>query len=150
MKSGSSLDWPAIRSRAARFPDEAFEFVREGVGHSVQMLHGPGEPCVRPGAPEGRGAIRPGDAPLQPAADDSRHISGQQLCGGLRDFAIRRYGLLAGTVLSRWGVHTTDDFGTIVYALIDRKELRASDRDTIEDFKGVFDFAEAFGSLTLG
>ncbi len=149
MKSGSSLDWPAIRSQAARFPDEAFEFVREGVGHSVQMLHGPGEPRVRPGAADGRSPVRAGDAPAAAASDESRHITGQQLCLGLKDFAIRRYGLLAGTVLSRWGVRTTEDFGTMVYALIDREELRASDRDTIEDFKGVYDFAEAFGTLTL-
>jgi uncharacterized repeat protein (TIGR04138 family) len=94
-----------------------------------------------------RSGGRHGEAPGGPS--ESRHISGQQLCIGLRDFAIRRYGLLAGTVLTRWGVQTTEDFGTIVYALIDREELRASDRDTIEDFKAVFDFAEAFGSLSL-
>ncbi|HMN41294.1 MAG TPA: hypothetical protein PKE29_10645 [Phycisphaerales bacterium] len=150
MKSGSSLDWPTIRSRAARFPDEAFEFVREGVGHCVQMQHGPGEPRVRTGSSDSRPHLQPGDVPLSPAVDESRHITGQQLCAGLRDFAVRRYGLLAGTVLARWGVRTTDDFGTIVYALIDREELRASSRDTIEDFKGVYDFAEAFGALTLG
>ncbi|HVU65060.1 MAG TPA: Minf_1886 family protein [Phycisphaerales bacterium] len=150
MNSGSSLDWPAIRSRAAQFPDEAFEFVREGVRHTVQLMHGPGKSAGR----------RIHRTPLtqstltDPAAceqsDESRHISGQQLCLGLRDFAVHRYGLLAGVVLDRWGVKRTDDFGTIVYALIDRKELRASTRDSIEDFKGVYDFAETFGALTLG
>jgi len=63
---------------------------------------------------------------------------------------VQRYGLLAGTVLARWGVKRTDDFGTIVYAMIDRGELRASDRDSFEDFKGVFDFAETFASVQIG
>lgn len=136
MKGGSSLDWPAIRSRAAMFPEEAFDFVREGLRHTVQNIHGE-EPAA------GGGGV------AASAINDRRHVSGQQLCLGLRDLAIKRYGLLAGTVLSRWGVRRTDDFGTIVYALIDRSELRASDRDNLEDFKGVYDFAEAFGALAI-
>lgn len=143
MNSGSSLDWPAIRSRAAMFPDEAFEFVREGVRHTVSILHGQTRRVQRLPASQ---VLIPGEEFI----DESRHISGQQLCMGLRDFAIQRYGLLAGCVLERWGVKRTEDFGTIVYALIDRKELRASPRDSYEDFKGVFDFAETFGALTLG
>lgn len=129
MKSGSSLDWPAIRSRAAMFPEEAFDFVREGLRHAVETLHGEdGTECP----------------------DDKRHVSGQQLCLALKDYAVQRYGLLAGTVLARWGIKRTDDFGTIVYAMIDRGELRASDRDSFQDFKGVFDFAETFAAVRIG
>jgi uncharacterized repeat protein (TIGR04138 family) len=130
------LDWPAIRSRASLFPDEAFEFVREGLRHTVEKLHGV------PATANPRAAA--------PAADDHRHISGQQLCLGLKDFATSRYGMLAGLVLSRWGVRRTEDFGTIVYALIDRKELRSSEKDSIEDFKGVYDFTEAFAVAAIG
>jgi uncharacterized repeat protein (TIGR04138 family) len=128
VKSGSSLDWPAIRSRAALFPEEAFDFVREGLRHAVHTLHG---------------------ADSTNGPDERKHVSGQQLCLALKDFAVLRYGLLAGTVLSRWGIRKTDDFGTIVYAMIDRGELRASERDSIDDFKGVFDFAEAFNALSI-
>ena len=132
MKSSSSLDWPTIRSRASAFPEEAFEFVREGLRHTVETLHGVG-----------------GEADSGRGTDESRHISGPQLCNGLRDFALQRYGLLAGLVLGRWGVKTTDDFGVIVYSLIDRKELRASDRDSIEDFKQVYEFGEAFAGAAI-
>lgn len=130
MKGGSSLDWPAIRSRAAMFPEEAFDFVREGLRHTAQSIHGGEDPAELP--------------------EDRRHISGQQLCMGLRDFAVRRYGMLAPTVLGRWRVRQTEDFGTLVYALIDRGELRASSRDTIDDFKGVFEFTDAFGCGAVG
>lgn len=137
MKSGSSLDWPAIRSRAAQFPEEAFDFVRDGLRFTVETLHGPAEGGETEAAAAG-GVV-----------DERRHVSGQQLCLGLRTYAVERYGLLAGTVLGRWGLKRTDDFGTIVYAMIDRGDLRASERDSIEDFKGVFDFAEAFGALQV-
>ncbi len=128
MNSSSSLDWPAIRTRASQLPEEAFEFVREGLRHAAECVHGP--------------------APQQPnpAEDGRRHITGQQLCHGLKSFAIHRYGMLAGVVLARWGITRTEDFGTIVYAMIDRKELRAGERDSIDDFKCVYDFAEAFNA----
>ena len=135
MKTGSSVDWAAIRDRAAKFPDEAFEFVRDGLRATVESLHS---------------ACAAGPTPRVCTGDESRHISGAQLCLGLREFAIRRYGPLAGLVLTRWGIRRTDDFGVIVYALIDRKELRASERDSLEDFRGVFDFAEAFAQVAVG
>ena len=124
----SSLDWPSIRHRAAQFPEEAFEFVREGLKHTVQAMHG-----------------QPEDPESSP--DERRHVSGQQLCLGLRELAVLRYGMLSKTVLNRWGIYKTDDFGMIVYAMIDRGELRASDNDSLADFKGVFDFAEAFNCV---
>ncbi len=140
MKSSSSVDWSAIRSRAAEFPEEAFEFVRDGLRHTVETVHAEAErECSRGLATD-----------LAEPIEDQRHVSGQQLCLGLRDLALQRYGLLAGTVLTRWGVKKTEDFGVIVYAMIDRKELRAGDRDSFEDFKGVFDFAEAFGGVAIG
>jgi uncharacterized repeat protein (TIGR04138 family) len=129
VKGAGSLDWPLIRSRAATFPEEAFDFVREGLRHTVVALHG---------------------EDLPEATSDKRHVTGPQLCLGLKEFAIRRYGLLAETVLSRWGIRATEDLGTIVYAMIDKGELKAGERDSFEDFKGVYDFAEVFRGLTIG
>jgi uncharacterized repeat protein (TIGR04138 family) len=82
-----------------------------------------------------------------PPGDESRHVNGQQLCLGLKDFAVKRYGLLARTVFSRWGIHRTDDFGRIVFAMINAEIMRKSADDTFEDFCGVFDFDEAFESV---
>lgn len=47
-------------------------------------------------------------------------------------------------MLRRWGVRSTEDFGIMVYALIERGEMRNSPEDSFEDFRGVFDFDEAF------
>ena len=126
MSKQIQVDWDAVRLRARQFPQEAYQFVREGLAHTVKSIHGK--------VPE---------TPLDPS-DDSRHVSGQQLCVGLKDLAVLKYGLLARTVLQHWGIRSTGDFGTLVYSLIDRGELRSSPRDSIEDFKDVFEFNDAF------
>jgi uncharacterized repeat protein (TIGR04138 family) len=48
--------------------------------------------------------------------------------------------------MRRWGIRGTEDWGILVYAMIDRGEMRASERDSLDDFRGVFDFDEAFGA----
>ena len=126
------LDWTSIR-REAPFSQEAFQFVREGLAHTVKTFHGDGAPAG------GGGANGAGD----------RHVSGPQLCIGLRDYAVETYGMLARTVLSRWGIRTTGDFGRIVFAMIDAGLMRKSDEDTLEDFQNVYDFEEAFAAAEL-
>lgn len=73
-----------------------------------------------------------------------RHLSGAELAWACRDFALEQFGLLAPTVLQHWGVRRTEDFGTIVFALIDAGLLARQPSDRIEDFERVYDFAEAF------
>ncbi|MFT3686502.1 MAG: hypothetical protein QM783_16550 [Phycisphaerales bacterium] len=132
----ASPDWSAIRDRAKAFPPAAFDFVRDGLTYSVEKLSVKKQDQA---VPEDEAVIAaPG------AAVVTRHISGQQLCLGLRDMARERYGMLALTVMHRWGVRATDDFGVMVYALIDRGEMRSSLEDRFEDFSNQFDFGEAF------
>lgn len=73
-----------------------------------------------------------------------RHISGGELAKGLRLYAINQFGPLARAVLENWGISSTEDFGNIVFNLIEEKLLSKTDEDSIEDFKGVYDFKEAF------
>jgi uncharacterized repeat protein (TIGR04138 family) len=55
-----------------------------------------------------------------------------------------RFGPLARTVLEHWGIHTTDELGEIVFALVDAGVLVAEPQDRAQDFQGLFDFEEAF------
>ena len=121
------LDWKLVRQKAGPYPQEAFQFVKEGLAHTVKTIHGEAAAQGRAGA-------------------GAEHVSGQQLCIGLRDWAVRQYGMLAKTVLAQWGVRRTEDFGRIVFAMIDAGMMRGSDTDTPEDFRGVYDFDEAFGA----
>ena len=125
-------NWSTIRKHAGPYAPQAFEFVREGLAHTVQMIHGE----------------TPDQAAEAVKLGEDRHVSGQQLCNGLRDYAIKRYGLLARTVLNRWNIRRTDDFGKIVFAMIEAGVMRKSDEDTFEAFMGVYDFDEAF-TITL-
>jgi uncharacterized repeat protein (TIGR04138 family) len=79
----------------------------------------------------------------------SSHVTGQQLCMGLREFAIQQYGMLAPAVLWHWNIRRTEDFGRIVYAMIDGGVLSRTAEDSIDDFSGVFDFSEAFCNRQL-
>jgi uncharacterized repeat protein (TIGR04138 family) len=76
--------------------------------------------------------------------DRPRHISGAELADGVRRLALARFGPLARTVLEHWGIRSTEDLGEIVFALVDCGILMKQDEDTLDDFRGVFDFEEAF------
>lgn len=73
-----------------------------------------------------------------------RHVTGQELCEAIRQYALRQYGYMAKTVLNSWGVHTTRDFGEIVFNLIKIGQMRKTAEDRIEDFDQVYDFQTAF------
>jgi uncharacterized repeat protein (TIGR04138 family) len=100
---------------------DAYLFVEQGIAYTVNRVHGKRK--------------RP---------DQNMHVTGQQLCEGLRDLAIERWGLLAGTVLRRWGVTRTMDFGQIVFALVQKQLLSKTEDDRLDDFRDVFDFRAAF------
>jgi len=73
-----------------------------------------------------------------------RHLSGVELAWACRDFALEQFGMLANSVLTHWGIQTTDDFGQIVFMLIDVGLLAQQPTDRLEDFERVYDFAEVF------
>lgn len=73
-----------------------------------------------------------------------RHLSGVELAWACRDFALEQFGMLAGSVLTHWGICSTEDFGQIVFMLIDVGLLAQQPNDKLEDFEHVYDFAEVF------
>ena len=73
-----------------------------------------------------------------------RHVTGRELCEGVRLLALSHYGLLSKTVLNQWGVKSTSDLGEIVYNLIRSGDLEKSPVDSRADFDNVYDFETAF------
>jgi len=63
-----------------------------------------------------------------------RHLSGVELAWACRDFALEQFGMLANSVLTHWGINTTEDFGQIVFMLIDVGLLARQQSDRLEDF----------------
>jgi uncharacterized repeat protein (TIGR04138 family) len=110
-----------IADELSVYPIDGLIFVQEGLSFAVNKVHGE---MVDPSA--------------------NRHVTGQQLCQGLREYALAKWGLMARAVLNRWGIGCTLDFGRIVFALIDAGFMSKTEQDTIEDFRNVFDFKTAF------
>jgi uncharacterized repeat protein (TIGR04138 family) len=73
-----------------------------------------------------------------------RHVSGRELLDGIRVLAQKRYGRMAKLVLNSWGVTATDDFGAIVFNLVNNELMSKTDEDTVEEFHAVYDFDRAF------
>ncbi len=76
------------------------------------------------------------------SATSPHHLTGQELCEAIRQYALEQYGYMAKCVFNQWGVNRTIDFGEIVFNLIEIGEMRKTDEDRREDFEDVFDFDE--------
>ena len=109
------------------YPLEAFLFVQRGLDYTVRQAHGELDETAGEEAREGR------------------HVTGRDLCHGLREYAVQQYGLLARTVLRRWKISSSEDFGHIVFAMVDAGMMHKTDEDSMADFTGIYDFTEAFG-----
>ncbi len=109
-----------IRKDDPRYARGAYYFLRQALDFSLKELHKRGE------------------------LDRTNHLSGQQLLEGIRMYAIDQYGPMARSVLEHWGVKKCEDFGNIVFNLVECKVLGKTDRDSKEDFTGGYSFRTAF------
>ncbi len=75
-----------------------------------------------------------------------RHVSGPELLDGVRRYALKEFGPMVTTVLDSWGVRSCEDIGNMVFNLIGAGVFGKTEEDSIEDFKNVYDFEEAFVS----
>jgi uncharacterized repeat protein (TIGR04138 family) len=117
-----------------RYKIDAYAFVFEALNYAHTQL--------------GMGADRPPEAEDEPeegsprsaGGETERHLTGQQLCEAIRQYALDQYGYMAQCVLNSWGVKSTSDFGEIVFNLIGIGQMRKTSEDRREDFNDVFDF----------
>ncbi len=75
---------------------------------------------------------------------EMRHVSGEELLEGIRKLALDQFGPMAKTVFEQWGIHKTDDFGEIVFQLVDEGLLGKTEEDKLSDFSRGYDFNDAF------
>lgn len=108
----------SIQARDPRYQREAYLFVRDALEHTRKTT--------------GK------------ASRDRIHVSGQELLGGIRDYALAQFGPMAMMVLEDWGVRTCEDFGEIVFNMVDSGLLSKTKKDSRADFAAGYDFYEAF------
>ena len=111
-----------IRRLAAQggYSPEAFRFLFESLEHAL---------------------ITSGKAELEGV---ERHVSGQELLVGLREYARRLFGPLAAQTWKAWGIEASLDWGRIVFALVDAGLLNGQESDKLEDFDELFDCEQYF------
>lgn len=103
-----------VLARDPRYTPEAYAFVRAGLDYTVRRLEKP------------------------------RHVSGQELLDGIREFALAEFGPMTHTVLNSWGIRRTEDVGEIVFNMVETGLLGKTDKDSRADFANGYDFDEAF------
>lgn len=109
----------ALSRSDKRYHEQAYFFLREALDFSLKAMN-------------------------KPAEGPGRHISGQELVEGIRQFALQEFGPLAKTVLAHWGIHRCEDFGELVFNLVEAGVLGKTEQDRKEDFAGGYDFETAF------
>jgi uncharacterized repeat protein (TIGR04138 family) len=73
-----------------------------------------------------------------------RHVTGPELLDGVRHYALKEFGPMVMTVFDSWGIRSCEDIGHMVFNLIGAGVFGKTEQDSIEDFKNVYDFKEAF------
>ncbi|MEM8946088.1 MAG: Minf_1886 family protein [Planctomycetota bacterium] len=127
-----------LLARDDRYPFDAYVFVFEALKHAQEKLGMGTEYLSEDFASEEE------DEFGERANEPERHVSGQELCEAMRQYAHEQYGYLAKSVLNHWSIYSTSDFGEIVFNLIKIEQMRKTPNDRREDFDNVFDFDEGF------
>jgi len=107
-----------ILTKDSRYHREAYSFVKEALDHTQRTVR-----------KQNRGRVR--------------HVTGQELLEGIREFALTQYGPMAMSLLEEWGIHNSRDFGEIVFNMVDIGWLAKTEKDSRADFAEGYDFFEA-------
>lgn len=109
--------WKKIRGIArkdTRYKEEAYSFVMAAIEKTIDGL------------------------------TEARHVTGGELLDGIRRYAMQQFGPMAKEVFNFWGIFTTEDFGAIVFNLVDAGLLSTSESDSLQDFARGYDFRKIF------
>lgn len=102
-----------------RYQREAYFFLREALDHTQKLV-----------AKSKKGEVR--------------HVSGQELLEGIREYALSQFGPMTLTVLGEWGIRSCEDFGEMVFNMVESSLLAKTENDSRDDFKGGYNFENAF------
>ena len=108
-----------ILAKDERFHRDAYLFMREALDFTQKIV-----------GRENQGKVR--------------HVTGQELLDGLRQYALQQFGPMTATVFEEWGVRNCQNFGEIVFNMVEIGLLAKTDKDTRDDFQTGYDFTDAF------
>jgi len=105
-----------IYAKDCRYREEAYVFVMEALAYTQKKFKRP------------------------------KHVKGEEMLKGMRELLLDQFGPMTMTVLGHWGIRSTEDFGNIVFNLVENRVLSKTPDDSIEEFRNGYDFGEAFES----
>lgn len=108
-----------ILAKDPRYQRDAYLFVKDALDHTQKVV-----------AKEHKG--------------ERNHVSGQELLAGIRDYALTQFGPMTQMVFEEWGITRCEDFGEIVFNMVEIGLLGKTDQDSREDFTKGYDFDDAF------
>ena len=103
-----------ICQQDSRYKRDAYEFVMEALSYTQRKFNRP------------------------------KHVTGEELLEGIKELLMNKFGPMALMVLHYWGIYETQDFGHIVFNLVENKVLSKTEEDDISNFKDRFNFLEVF------
>jgi uncharacterized repeat protein (TIGR04138 family) len=108
-----------ILAKDPRYQRDAYLFVKDALDHTQKLV-------------------------LKENKGELRHVSGQELLGGIREYALTQFGPMTQMVFEEWGIKRCEDFGEIVFNMVEIGLLGKTEQDSREDFANGYDFHEAF------
>lgn len=109
-----------VRRRDRRFSRHAYYFVLDALDYTMARL--------------GKDQL----------TGEDRHVGGRELLVFIQDFAAEQFGPMAPIVFEQWGLRGSEDFGEVVFNLIDAGLLSRRSSDSRLDFVDGFDFERTF------
>src|SRR5258707_11396105 len=88
-----------------RYARDAYLFVREALDHTQKAV-----------VKEGKGGV-------------IRHVTGQELLSGIREYALQQFGPMVITVFEEWGIRSCKDFGEMVFVMVEHSLLAKTEKD---------------------
>jgi uncharacterized repeat protein (TIGR04138 family) len=107
-----------ILTKDSRYRRDAYSFVRDALDYTQK------------GTPRER--------------REGLHVTGQELLAGIRDYTLAQFGPMAITVLEEWGITRCEDFGEIVFNIVEAGLFSKTDTDSRDDFQNCYTFEDAF------
>ena len=108
-----------IFAKDPRYARDAYNFLREALDFTQKII-----------GKENHGKVR--------------HVTGQELLNGIRQFALVQFGPMTRTVLEEWGIKNCGDFGELVFNMVESGLLAKTEKDSRADFQNGYDFTDAF------
>src|SRR6266540_154736 len=86
-----------------RYHRDAYHFIREALDYTQRKI-------------------------LRTPREELRHVTGQQLLQGIREYASEQYGPMTVTVFAEWGISRCEDFGELVFIMVESSLLAKTEK----------------------